>query len=102
METLIFLGGGIAVFWFLLLRPQQKRQREHQELMRSLQPGDEVVTGAGIHGAVVEVENAIVWLEVAPEVELKISREAIVGKISGAEGQGASDDDADEEQQEDA
>ncbi len=73
----------MGALWFLLIRPQQKRAREHRELVRSLVEGDEVVTNAGIHGVVVEVEPTVVWLEVAPDVEMKISREAVAGRTSG-------------------
>ena len=87
-----------ALYW-LLLRPQQKREKARRELVRSLQPGDEVVTNAGIHGAVAEVEDAVVWLEVAPDVELKISRDAIAGRPAGTSAADDSDDadDADDD-----
>ena len=70
--------------------------------MRSLQVGDEVVTNAGIHGVVVEVEEVVVWLEVAPDVELKFSRDAVAGKVTEPadevdEADEAADDSADEE-----
>ena len=74
----------IGAFYYLLLRPQQKRERARRELVRSLQAGDEVVTNAGIHGVVAEVEDGVVWLEVAPDVELKVSRDAIAGKVAEA------------------
>ena len=80
--SLFFLVLVIGAFYYLLLRPQQKRERARRELVRSLQIGDEVVTNAGIHGVVVEVEETVVWLEVAPEVELKLSRDAIAGKVA--------------------
>ena len=72
----------IGAFYYLLLRPQQKREKARKELVRSLQAGDEVVTNAGIHGVVAEVEDAIVWIEVAPDVELKVSRDAIAGRVA--------------------
>ena len=80
--SLFFLILVIGAFYYLLLRPQQKREKARRELVRSLQVGDEVVTNAGIHGVVVEVEEAVVWLEVAPEVELKLSRDSVAGKVS--------------------
>ena len=80
--SVFFLVLVIGAFYYLLLRPQQKREKARRELVRSLQAGDEVVTNAGIHGVVAEVEDAIVWLEVAPDVELKVSRDAIAGKVA--------------------
>ena len=61
--------------------PQQKRERERQALIRSLSVGDDVVTHAGIHGVVVEVEENVVWLEVAPNVELKILKDAVTKRV---------------------
>lgn len=75
----------IAMFgalYLVLLRPQQKRERDRRALLRSLSEGDEIVTNAGIHGVVVEVEQSVVWVEVAPNVELKIVRDAIVKRTS--------------------
>ncbi len=97
--SVFFLVLVIGAFYYLLLRPQQKREKARRELVRSLQAGDEVVTNAGIHGVVAEVEDAIVWLEVAPDVELKVSRDAIAGKVAetadeSAEPAGDADDSA--------
>lgn len=93
LPIILVIGG----LWFLMIRPQQKRERSRRELVKSLEPGDEVVTNAGIHGAVVELEETVVWLEVAPEVELKISRDAVVGKVGSSAAEDADDaDDADE------
>ncbi len=79
--SVFFLVLVIGAMYYLLLRPQQKRERARRELVRSLEAGDEVVTNAGIHGVVAEVEDAIVWIEVAPDVELKVSRDAIAAKV---------------------
>ena len=84
MEQLLIIILMFGALYYLLLRPQQKREKARRELVRSLQAGDEVVTNAGIHGVVAEVEDAIVWLEVAPDVELKLSRDAVHGRTPGA------------------
>jgi len=77
MGNIVFLVGMAVVMYFIMIRPQQKRMRDHAMLLRSLEPGMVVVTNAGIHGAIAEVDDTVVWLEVAPEVELKISKTAI-------------------------
>ena len=95
--SFFFLILVIGAFYYLLLRPQQKRERARKELVRSLQVGDEVVTNSGIHGVVAEVEDVIVWLEVAPDVELKVSRDAIAGKVAepaDEDAESAADDDS--------
>ena len=101
MEQFLIIILMFGALYYLLLRPQQKREKARRELVRSLEAGDEVVTNAGIHGVVAEVEEAIVWLEVAPNVELKLSRDAIHGRTpqgSGSDADEADDNaDADEE-----
>ena len=84
--SLIFLVVLLGIMYFIMIRPQQKRMKEHAALLRSLEPGMVVVTNAGIHGAVAELEDKIVWLEVAPEVELKVSRGSIAEIVDDDEG----------------
>ena len=102
MEQFLIIILMFGALYYLLLRPQQKREKARRELVRSLEAGDEVVTNAGIHGVVVEVEDAVVWLEVAPDVELKVSRDAVAGRVQEASGADADEaDDAEEEDSED-
>lgn len=74
---LILLVVMFAIVYMFMVRPQQKKVQAQRELLGSLEVGDVVVTSAGIHGAVAEIEDTVVWLEVAPEVELKVSKAAI-------------------------
>jgi preprotein translocase subunit YajC len=64
----------IAIFYFLLIRPQQKKAKEHQAMVTKLATGDEVVTSGGILGKVVEVGDAFVTLEIAPNVQIKVQK----------------------------
>ncbi len=91
---LIVLVIMIGALYAFMIVPQQKRMKAHQALVNSLEEGDVVVTNSGIHGAVAEVEDDVVWLEVAPEVELKISKASIAERITDDE----DDDDADDEE----
>jgi len=75
--NLLFLGGFVLIFYFLLWRPQSKRRKEHQALMTGLAKGDEVVTSGGIVGEVNKVEDDFVKLQVAPNMELRIQKSAI-------------------------
>jgi len=79
MEGIVMLVVMFAIFYFLLIRPQQKRAKQHKELVESLKAGDQVVTAGGIHGKVVAVQDALVTLEIASNVRVKISRTSIVG-----------------------
>lgn len=63
-----------AIFYFLLIRPQQKKAKEHRALLDSLQKGDRVVTAGGIHGKIAAVEETVVTLEVANGVNIKVNK----------------------------
>lgn len=76
-EQLIFLGIFVLIFYFLLIRPQNKRRKEHQELMGALGNGDEVVTAGGIVGKITKVEDDFVILEVGKGVSLRFQKSAI-------------------------
>jgi preprotein translocase subunit YajC len=66
-----------VVFYFLLIRPQTKRQKEHREMLTKLTVGDEVVTGGGVLGKVTELSEQFVAVEVANGVTIKVQRQTI-------------------------
>ena len=66
-----------AVLWFVLIRPQKKRQVEAARKMNALNVGDEVLTAGGIYGEVTELEDDAVMVRIAPELEVKVARKAI-------------------------
>ena len=70
----------ILVFYFLIIRPQQKKAREHQDFLKALQRGDQVVTASGIFGTVTGIADAVVTLEVAEDVRIKVAKPHISGK----------------------
>lgn len=67
----------IVVFYFLLIRPQQKRAKEHRQMVQALKKGDEVVTGGGVLGRIVEVGDNFIQLEVADGVQLRVQRQSV-------------------------
>ncbi|TDE08584.1 preprotein translocase subunit YajC [Jiangella asiatica] len=75
----------IAVFYFLLIRPQQRQRRQMAELQQSVQPGSKVMTTAGLIATVVSIEDDEVVLEVAPGVHSRYVRRAIVNVIPSEE-----------------
>lgn len=79
---LIFI---FVIFYFLLIRPQQKRQKEHQALVSALKTGDNVVTNAGIHGVITNVKDKTVVVRIADNVKVEFDRSAIVSVIQGTE-----------------
>ena len=80
-------GGGLTfflplillfvIFYFLLIRPQQKQQKKRQELLKSLQKGDRVVTIGGIHGVIKDIKEDVLTLRVADNVNVKFARGGI-------------------------
>lgn len=93
--TLILIG----VFWALIIRPQQQRQRDHLAMVADLAAGDRVEAFSGIHGTLTEVQDHTVRIEVAPGVVLTMARLAIASKIDDAredEDEGEGDDDVED------
>lgn len=81
MMQLIFFGGFILIFYFLMWRPQSKRAKEHKNLVTSLSKGDEVITNGGIAGKISKVSEDFVAIEVSEGVELKIQKVAIASAL---------------------
>ncbi len=63
-----------AIFYFLLIRPQQTKAKEHKQLLESLQKGDQIVTAGGIHGKVTAIDEGVVTIEVATGVNIRINK----------------------------
>ncbi len=70
-----------AIFYFLLIRPQQKRQREHRELLTHLKKGDQVITSGGLYGRITGLTDTVVTLEITEKVRVKVARSQISTKL---------------------
>ena len=81
MGQLILLPLFFAVFYFLLIRPQQKRVKEHAELVRSIEPGDDVLTNGGLYGTITTIDGQIAEMEIADGVVVRIQRAAVAELI---------------------
>lgn len=77
LVTLLMFAGLFAFMWFFIIRPQRKRQKEHQELVSSLKKGDEVVMTSGMLGRVEKVDDDYIVLEVADNMSLKFQKVAV-------------------------
>jgi len=71
-----------AIFYFLLIRPQQRKQKKHRELLSSLKRGDSIVTVGGLHGKITGITEKVVTLEIAEKVRVKVGRGYIAGMAS--------------------
>ena len=67
----------LGVFWFLIIRPQQKKQKEHVSMVDSLRKGDKVITNGGIFGTIVKVGDDRITLEIASKVQIQIERQQV-------------------------
>jgi len=67
----------MVIFWFLLIRPQQKRAKEHRGMVEALKKGDKVMTNGGIFGVISEVNDDALKVEIADGVRIKIQRDAV-------------------------
>ena len=76
-QGIIMLVAMFAIFYFLLIRPQQKRAKQQKELVGGLKAGDNVVTAGGIHGSITAVEESTVTVEIAKGVKIKINRGSV-------------------------
>jgi preprotein translocase subunit YajC len=77
---ILMLAVMFGIFYFLLIRPQQKKAKEHQELLRALKKGDRIVTNGGIFGTVTGIDDRVAVIEVSEKVRIKILRSQIAGK----------------------
>lgn len=71
-----------AIFYFLLIRPQQKRQREQKDLLASLRKGDQVITAGGLYGKITGLTDSVVTLEITEKVRVKVARSQISTKLA--------------------
>lgn len=74
----------IVVFYFFMIRPQMKRQKETQKFRDALQRGDKVVTSGGIYGRIDEIKDQIIYLEVAPNIKLKVDKSVVLKDMTDA------------------
>lgn len=81
MENLIFLVIIVAVFYFLLIRPQQRRVKQHQQLIGSIDIGDEVVTAGGVYGRVEKVDDESFYLKVDDSTTMRFAKGAVNRKV---------------------
>lgn len=81
MGPLILIVILAALFWLLLVRPQRRRAREQQELLRSLEAGDEIVSAGGLYGTIKRIDGDELIVEIAPALEVRMARGAVAGIV---------------------
>jgi len=81
IEQLIFLGGFVLIFYFLLWRPQSKRAKEHKALLAALDKGSEIVTSGGIVGKITKVNDEFAIVKISDGVEIPVQKQAIAAAL---------------------
>ena len=71
-----------VIMYFMVIRPQQKKSREHQDMLRKLKRNDEVMTSGGIYGKVIDLKETVVTVEVAPNVRIRVHRPQIAAVLT--------------------
>lgn len=87
INPMIFIIATIAIFYFFMIRPQRKRQKEIDNFRNGLQAGQEVVTAGGIYGKIKEVSGNIVVLEVAHNVNIRVDKSTIYANTAASQQQ---------------
>lgn len=71
-----------VVFYFLLIRPQQRKAKDHQAFLKDLKKGDQVVTSGGLHGEITGLTDTVVTLQIADNIKVKVSRPYVLGSAA--------------------
>jgi len=80
-STLVMFALIIGIFYFMILRPQQKRQKERQKLLDALKKGDKVVTAGGMYGTIAGIDEKTVLIQVADNVKMKFERSSVTSVL---------------------
>jgi len=78
-EQLLFMLGMLVLFYFLLIRPQQKRAKQHKSMVEALKRGDSVITSSGIYGRIVSVDGNVLTIEIAKGTQIRILKGYVGG-----------------------
>lgn len=76
-----------VIFYFLLIRPQQKKQKEHQEMIRNLKKGDRIMMNGGIYGRITSLDESTLTVEIADKVRVKVNRGYVASLAQGTQSQ---------------
>ena len=84
MISILFFVGMIAIFYFLLIRPQQKRNKDHRQMISNLKKGDKIITTGGLHGRITGLDENTMTVEIADKVRVKVARANVAALSSAA------------------
>jgi preprotein translocase subunit YajC len=85
ISTLVMFGAIFLIFYFMIIRPQQKRAKEREKMLSNMQKGDKVITSGGLHGTIAGLEEKTVLLQVGDNVKMKFEKSAIASIVTSKE-----------------
>lgn len=85
ISTLIMFGAIFLIFYFMIIRPQQKRAKEREKMLSNMQKGDKVITSGGMHGTIAGLDEKTILLQVSDNVKMKFEKSAIATIITSKE-----------------
>lgn len=77
ISTLIMFGAIFAIFYFMIIRPQQKKAKEREKMLSAIKKGDKIVTGGGIHGTIAGLDEKTCLIDVGNNIKIKFERSAV-------------------------
>ncbi|MGI6712932.1 MAG: preprotein translocase subunit YajC [Bacillota bacterium] len=75
--TIVYFVFIFAIFYFILIRPQQKRQKKHQDMISGLKVNDNIITAGGIFGTITRVKDNSIWLKISDKVEIEVLKSSV-------------------------
>ncbi len=82
VSTIIMFGAIFLIFYFMIIRPQQKRSKERDKMLSNIEKGDKIVTSGGIHGTIAGIDEKTVLIQVGDNVKMKFERSAVASVVS--------------------
>lgn len=82
IPTLVMFGAVILIMYFLMIRPQQKRQKEHQNMLSALKKGDKVITTSGMHGTITDIRDNTYRVQIADNLIVTFEKSAVASKVA--------------------
>lgn len=81
IQQIVMMVGMFAVLWFIMIRPQMKRQKELKTMLSALSKGDEVATASGLLGKVIDIKDQYVTIELSPTMQVKMQKSAVTAVL---------------------
>ncbi|RPI71630.1 MAG: preprotein translocase subunit YajC [Ignavibacteriales bacterium] len=85
ISTMIMFGAIFLIFYFMIIRPQQKRAKEREKMLSNVEKGDKVITSGGLHGIVAGIDEKTILLAISENVKVKVERSAITSVLTTKE-----------------